>query len=670
MLKALPSLLSRITGPLSRKVNVSRQAALTVLGFALACVLAVGSAVLSVHALERVVTRDISAALAAEGLDWPNVTADGLLVTLTGEAENEAERFRALGTASSIVAAERVIDAMSVRPSVAIAAPRFSLEVLRNGDDVSIIGLVPASFDVTTITQRIEAIGNEVSVVNMLESADFAIPFGWDTAVDFGLTALSVVPVSKISIAADQVEVFGLATSDRESEDFRTRLNRARPRGLITTIDISAPRPAITPFTLRFVKDADGARFDACSADSVEARAAILQAARQAGVTGVLDCRIGLGSPSPRWQAAAVLAIQTVATLGEGTITLSDTDVSLVVPATVPVAQFDDAVGLLGNRLPEIFSLQATRLLPDAETLAAQTDLEFVATRNPEGQVVLRGRLTDERLSQAVQALARSAFGLPAVQMQVNIDPETPEGWPIRALLAVDVLSQMEHGSVRVRPGQIDVTGVTGNQAARDEVAQLLAEKLGQGAVFNLNISYDARFDPVANQPTPARCEAWIGEILARQKITFPAGSTTLAPGAGRVLDEIADVLRQCGRLEMEIAGHTDSQGSLESNMRLSQARAEAVMAALLSRGVPVSTFVAKGYGPERPIADNGTAAGREINRRIEFRLIGASAQAAQAESAQDEATDPPAPRDESGLVITAQQPPADAPRPRPRPQR
>jgi OOP family OmpA-OmpF porin len=231
----------------------------------------------------------------------------------------------------------------------------------------------------------------------------------------------------------------------------------------------------------------------------------------------------------------------------------------------------------------------------------------------------------------------------------------------------------LEHGRVRVRPGQFDVTGVTGNPAASDQMAKLISEKLGQGAVFNLNLSYDERFDPVAMQPTPARCEAWIAEILARQKITFPAGSTNVAPGAGRVLDEIADVLRQCGRLDLEVAGHTDSQGNLDTNMRLSQQRAEAVIAALLARGVPVSSIVAKGYGPEFPIADNGTAAGREINRRIEFRLIGASAEAARAATgAADTGTAAPAPepRDESGLTITAQPASGDTARPRPRPQR
>jgi OmpA-OmpF porin, OOP family len=649
-----------------------RQIVLSVAAFALAGLLALGSAVLSVNTLERVVTRDISAALQAEALTWAEVGTDGLLVFLSGEAATEAERFRAIGLASGIVAAERVIDQMTVKPSVAVAAPRFSIEVLRNGLDVSLIGLVPESFDVSAITRRIEGIGNEVSVVNMLEAADHTVPFGWEQAVDFGMIALAMVPVSKISIASDQVEIYGLAQSDRERDDFRTRLMRARPRGLVTSIDISAPRPAITPFTLRFVRDENGARFDACSADSVEARAAILQAARQAGATGVLECTIGLGTPSPRWQAATVAAIRLIGELGAGTITFSDTDVSLVVPATITVEQLDQAATMLQGRLPDIFSLQATRLLPEADILAAQRGIEFVALRNTEGLVTLRGRLTDDRLNAAVQALARSAFGLSAVQMRTDVDPDTPEGWPLRALLAIDVLSQLEHGQVRVRPGQIDIAGVTGDAGASDRIAQMLAEKLGQGAVFNMNLTYDERFDPVAMQPTPARCEAWIAEILGRQQITFDPGSTTIVAGATKVVDEIAEVLRSCGRLEMEVAGHTDSQGRLDTNMRLSQQRAEAVIAGLLARGVPVSDLVAKGYGPEFPIADNGTAAGREANRRIEFRLIGASAEAARAEVAEVNEDLPPPEElpDEADLTIAVTSPAGNAPRPQPRPER
>ncbi len=647
-----------------------RAVVISVFAFCIAAVLSVGSAVLAVNTLEREVAEEISEALHSDDLLWAEVGTDGLLVYLTGEAGTEAERFRALGVSSQIVAAERIIDQMTVKPSVAITAPRFSIEVLRNGLDVSLIGLVPSGFDVSAITQRIEGIGNEVSVVNMLETADHPVPFGWEPAVDFGLTALALVPVSKVSISADQVEVFGLALSDRERDDFRARLSRARPRGLVTSIEITAPRPAITPFTLRFVRDENGGRFDACSADSVEARSAILQAARQAGASGVLECTIGLGSPSPRWQVATVAAIRTLNALGAGTVTFSDTDVSLVVPASVPVEQLDQNAADLSARLPEIFSLQVTRLLPEAEDPAALADVEFVASRSEEGAVVLRGRLTDDRVAAAVEALARSAFGLQAVQMQADVNPDTPEGWPVRALLAVDVLAQIEHGRVRVRPSQIDITGVTGDQTASDRISQLLAEKLGQGAVFNLNLTYDETLDPIAMQPTPARCEAWISEILTEQQITFDPGSATIIAGAARVVDEIAEVLRSCGRLEMEIGGHTDSQGRLDTNMRLSQQRAEAVIAGLLSRGVPVSDLVAKGFGPEFPIADNATAEGREANRRIEFRLIGASAEAARAETGQADAADAEQAElpDETDLAIRVISPPGDATRPRPRP--
>ena len=90
----------------------------------------------------------------------------------------------------------------------------------------------------------------------------------------------------------------------------------------------------------------------------------------------------------------------------------------------------------------------------------------------------------------------------------------------------------------------------------------------------------------------------------------------------------LADVLRRCPGIRMEIGGHTDSQGRDESNLALSQARAEAVLLALQGRQVDVSGLVAKGYGETVPIADNETEAGREANRRIEFVPIGQPAPA------------------------------------------
>ena len=87
-------------------------------------------------------------------------------------------------------------------------------------------------------------------------------------------------------------------------------------------------------------------------------------------------------------------------------------------------------------------------------------------------------------------------------------------------------------------------------------------------------------------------------------------------------MDDIAEVLKQCGALRLEIQGHTDSQGREIMNLELSQARATSVLNELRARRVLTSTFSAKGYGETQPIAENNSEEGREANRRIEFRLI------------------------------------------------
>ena len=87
-------------------------------------------------------------------------------------------------------------------------------------------------------------------------------------------------------------------------------------------------------------------------------------------------------------------------------------------------------------------------------------------------------------------------------------------------------------------------------------------------------------------------------------------------------MDELAKILKDCPAVRMEVAGHTDAQGSEGGNQALSQARAEAVVVALQGRQVNVAGLKAVGYGESRPIADNQLEEGREANRRIEFTLI------------------------------------------------
>jgi len=591
--------------------------------FLASAVMAVVFAIVMAGVIERTNTRELDHAFDTAGLQWVGVQTDGLRVHLSGTAPNESARIRALQVAGSVVDASRVSEAFEVVSNTVIVAPVFRIEAMRNNDDLSVIGLVPANPGEGAIIERLTGLGGDATVSDMLQTADHPAPPGWQTALDFAIEALEMMPVSQMSVTPNRIEVHALVESAEARGRLETQLHAMAPEGAVLMLDLVAPRPVIAPFTLRFLIDEQGGRFDACAADSEASRDLILRAARNAGANGRLDCTIAMGSPSQRWGRAAELAIGELAQLGEGVVTFSDSDLSLVVPATVAQGAFDRAVGRLETRLPDAFTLTAVMLEPEvAGEEADEGRAELVATLTEAGQVLIEGRLPDTRIRDSVSAFARARFGSDAVTLEARLDPALPSGWSVRVLTALEALAELHHGRVSVRTDRVEISGVSGNPDVSAQLARILSEGLGQGAVYAVRVRYDEELDPVQQAPTPERCEARVQAVLAENKITFAPGSATLDTSSRQALDQIADILRDCGALEMEVAGHTDSQGRAETNLTLSQSRAETVINALLSRRVLVSGMEARGYGAAEPIADNATAAGREANRRIEMTLI------------------------------------------------
>jgi outer membrane protein OmpA-like peptidoglycan-associated protein len=114
-----------------------------------------------------------------------------------------------------------------------------------------------------------------------------------------------------------------------------------------------------------------------------------------------------------------------------------------------------------------------------------------------------------------------------------------------------------------------------------------------------------------------------VGSVVELKNIAFEYNKATLTTDSYPELKRVADMLTSSTTMTMEIAGHTDSKGGDEYNMRLSEARAQSVVDYLLAISkIAKSRLVAKGYGETKPRDTNDTAEGRANNRRVEIEIL------------------------------------------------
>ena len=597
------------------------QVALRAAIFGLAAILCVAAARVTVSLVEEASARQVQEDLVDGRLAWVSVLSDGLQVILEGEAPSEADRFRAISTAAGVVDASRVIDNMSVAESRVAEAPDFALEILRGEAGISVIGLIPEVSDRDRLARRIGAITDTDGIADFLETADHPAPDGWDAATDFALTALRMLERSKISVSAERVEIAAIADSAEDRTGFEEALAEAAPDGLETVVAISAPRPVISPYTVRFSVEPDGtAAFGACAATDAEGIAQILAAAAKAGFAGEQPCIEALGAPTPRWTEAAVAAIEALARLDGGTVTLSDTAVLLQGLESTDAADFDRAASDLDAALPPVFALATD--LPRAAAETGEGPPSFTATLAKDGAVRLNGPLPDDLATVTAENYAAAKFGAAQVTMATRTEDDLPQDWSVRVLSSLEALAQLKTGRVTLTPDLIEVSGQTGQMEAPTIITTLIVDKLGATAEADLDIEYVEAMDPNAGLPTPEECIDRIGVVTKNRKILFDPNSSTLTSDSQAIMDDIAQVLQDCGDVPLQIAGYTDSQGPESMNQELSRKRADAVLDALRLRRLPTASFTSVGFGEESPIADNGTSDGREANRRIEFSLL------------------------------------------------
>ena len=171
---------------------------------------------------------------------------------------------------------------------------------------------------------------------------------------------------------------------------------------------------------------------------------------------------------------------------------------------------------------------------------------------------------------------------------------------------AVVDLFKSKGASIVFAGNRLSLSGEVADQATKDE---LLAKAKAILASLGASVSLDDKL-------MVKGAKASAGAVLL--KVNFATGSSVIPEADKAGLNEFA-VGAKKGGLKGEISGHTDNTGNAAANVSLSDARAKAVVAYLVKQGVAANALTAKGYGADKPIADNATDDGRARNRRVEF---------------------------------------------------
>jgi OmpA-OmpF porin, OOP family len=227
------------------------------------------------------------------------------------------------------------------------------------------------------------------------------------------------------------------------------------------------------------------------------------------------------------------------------------------------------------------------------------------------GKFVLEGVVPDAQTKDRLVQAAVAIYGNANVLDKLTVDAS------VSAAACAEKTAAL-FAALKTNPPigvECDAQGITLTGTSTSDVDKAARETWARdffGADMHIvNALQIAAPEQPVTRPEDVRCGTRIPAA-----VTFATGSAHIAARGRKLLDAIAPCLKTG---EYEIGGHTDAIGTAEDNMKLSRARAEAVRAYMILKGVDADRLIAVGYGLERPIGDNATRDGRARNRRIEF---------------------------------------------------
>lgn len=259
---------------------------------------------------------------------------------------------------------------------------------------------------------------------------------------------------------------------------------------------------------------------------------------------------------------------------------------------------------------------QGTNSSANVEGDASALDPADFSIEFHRGQLVLSGFTASAKHEQALAGIIEKEFGASEPSLRYRPGVLLSDDWVPVTTLLLSAFATTQSASATVTEHGITIRGVSSTPEPWYERLNALRNVMPE----QMTIDYDVVIvDDVSSLST--LCERAFARSLGTA-IEFRQSSVEIRTSSYVTLDRIVEVANDCRAGAIAIRGHSDATGDETWNRQLSRARAQAVADHLIARGIEASRFVVAGLGSSEPIADNSTAAGRGLNRRIEFEFL------------------------------------------------
>ena len=250
----------------------------------------------------------------------------------------------------------------------------------------------------------------------------------------------------------------------------------------------------------------------------------------------------------------------------------------------------------------------------------------IVVAWTPSGAEIVGNTSTDSVREAIIMSLEDIYGSVDATGLTVKEGVAGERDWLTAIIQLAGSMREMNPvGSIYVSPNEklVQVTAEFDTRRERTDARQTAQDIISGSTTFDFTSALTYKdAPPPPKEEQVVELQTNIDELIEGKVVEFESNSDVITASGTALLDEILEALRQVPDVSIEIAGHTDDQGSEEYNEDLSRRRADAVLAYLVANGESPDRFVVVGYGESRPIADNATADGRARNRRIEFKAL------------------------------------------------